>query len=128
MEKQTPGKVSTSVVENIGESTKTTESGKNMTERANRTDTETVGHAGTMHGNQEAQSKMLQTSSRPANEPVAIPEDAGTAKTTQMSIPRSGSKKLPGLTKMLESDTESLQLDATVSNEDSDDFDFSSDK
>nr|CAD7398460.1 unnamed protein product [Timema poppensis] len=38
------------------------------------------------------------------------------------------SKKLPDLTKMLESDSDSLQLDvnATLSNVDSDDFDFSS--
>ncbi|KAJ9577316.1 hypothetical protein L9F63_006155 [Diploptera punctata] len=38
------------------------------------------------------------------------------------------SKKLPDLQKVLESDSESLQLDATVSNAESDDFDFSSEK
>ena len=38
------------------------------------------------------------------------------------------SKKLPDLNKVLESDSESLQLDATVSNAESDDFDFSSEK
>ncbi|KAJ8895559.1 hypothetical protein PR048_000895 [Dryococelus australis] len=41
-----------------------------------------------------------------------------------------GPKKLPGLTRMLESDSDSLQLDANLatSNDESDDFDFSSEK
>lgn len=129
MVKQTPAKVASPVVENIGDRITSTESSKNLKELANRTDIETsevAGHEGTVHGNPEAQSKMPQTSSKSVNEPVAIPEEAHTVKTTQLSVPRPGSKKLPGLTKMLESDTESLQFDATMSNEDSDDFDFSS--
>jgi hypothetical protein len=131
MEKQIPVKVASSVVENISDSSTVTESVKNMKELAIRTDIETseiVGHEGTVHETSEAQSKMPQTSSKAENEPVAAPAESVTVKTTQPFVPRPGSKKLPGLTKMLESDTESLQLDATVSNEDSDDFDFSSDK
>ncbi|PSN52330.1 hypothetical protein C0J52_11420 [Blattella germanica] len=49
-------------------------------------------------------------------------------KTSQPTANRSVSKKLPDLNKMLESDSESLQLDATVSNAESDDFEFSSEK
>lgn len=124
-------KQAASAVENEYESTSSTESGKNMEKLANRTDikmSEGTGHGGTVYDNPEAQSKIPQTSSKPENEPVVIPKEADTTKIIQPSVPRSGSRKLPGLTKMLESDTESLQLDATISNEDSDDFDFSSDK
>lgn len=120
-------KQAASALENEYESTTSTESGKNIEKLANRTDikiTEGIGHGGTVYGNSEAQSKIPQTSSEPENDP----KEADTIKIMQPSVPRSGSRKLPGLTKMLESDTESLQLDATISNEDSDDFDFSSNK
>lgn len=124
-------KQAASAVENEYESTSSTESGKNMEKLANRTDikiSEGTGHGGTVYDNPEAQSKIPQTSSKPENDPIVIPKEADTIKVIQPSVPRSSSRKLPGLTKMLESDTESLQLDATISNEESDDFDFSSDK
>ncbi|KAJ4450558.1 hypothetical protein ANN_01985 [Periplaneta americana] len=54
--------------------------------------------------------------------------DTGREEAAPVAGKRQAVKKLPGLTKMLESDTESLQLDATVSNAESDDFEFSSDK
>jgi hypothetical protein len=120
-----------SAAASVCDSTSSTESSKNMDKLANRTDikiSEGIGHGGTVYENPEAQSKIPQTSSKPENEPVVTPKEADTVKIIQPSVPRSGSRKLPGLTKMLESDTESLQLDATISNEDSDDFDFSSDK
>jgi hypothetical protein len=113
------------------DSTLSTDSSKNMEKLANRTVlkiSEGTGHGGAVCDNPEAQSKIPQTSSKPENEPAVIPKEADTVKIIKPSVPRSGSRKLPGLTKMLESDTESLQLDATISNEDSDDFDFSSDK
>jgi hypothetical protein len=124
-------KQAASAVENEYESTSSRESGTNMEKLADRTDIkipEGTGHGGTVYDNPEAQSKIPQTSPKPENDPVVIPKEADTIKRIQPSVPRSGSRKLPGLTKMLESDTESLQLDATISNEDSDDFDFSSDK
>lgn len=120
-------KQAASPLENEYESTSSTDSGKNMEKLANRTDikiSEVTGHGETVYDNPEAQSKIPQTSSKPEDDP----KEADTIKIMQPSVPRSGSRKLPGLTKMLESDTESLQLDATISNEDSDDFDFSSGK
>lgn len=129
MTKQIPVKVTPSVAEVTDDCTTVTDSSRDMTELASRTDTaEVVGHEGSVRGSPDAQSKMPNTSSKPENEPVAVPVVPNIVKTSQPSVPRPGSKKLPGLTKMLESDTESLQLDATMSNEDSDDFDFSSDK
>jgi hypothetical protein len=124
-------KQAASAAVNEYDSTLSTESSKHMEKLANRTVikiSEGTGHGGTAYDNPEAQSKIPQTSSKPENEPAVIPKEADTVKIIQPSVPRSGSRKLPGLTKMLESDTESLQLDATISNEDSDDFDFSSDK
>jgi hypothetical protein len=118
--------MATPAVQDIGGSTTSTEGHKNVEELACRTDIKTpevTGHVGNMHGNPEAW-----LSSKPGRESVALPKEGDLLKAPQPSVPRAGSKKLPGLTKMLESDTESLQLDATVSNEDSDDFDFSSDK
>jgi hypothetical protein len=123
---QAPVKVAPPTVENIDGSTASTDSHKNVEQLACRTDirtSEVTGHPGNMHGNPEAQ-----ISSKPETESVALPKEGDPLKAPQPSVPRAGSKKLPGLTKMLESDTESLQLDATISNEDSDDFDFSSDK
>jgi len=117
--------VATPAVQDIGGSTTSTDGHKNEEELACRTDIRTpevTGHEGNMHGNPEAR-----LSSKSERESVALPK-GDSLKAPQLSVPRAGSKKLPGLTKMLESDTESLQLDATVSNEDSDDFDFSSDK
>jgi hypothetical protein len=119
-----------SAVENDYDSSSSTGSNKNMEKLVNRTDikiAEATEHGGTVYDNPEAQSSVAQNSPKPENEPV-IPKAGDTVKILQSSVPRLGSRKLPGLTKMLESDTESLQLDATVSNEDSDDFDFSSDK
>jgi hypothetical protein len=115
----------------IDDSSLSTERDKNVEKMANTTDiklAEAIGHGVTVYDNPEAQSNIPQKSSKPENEPVVMPKAGDTIKIIQPSVPRSGSRKLPGLTKMLESDTESLQLDATVSNEDSDDFDFSSDK
>jgi hypothetical protein len=116
---QAPVTVAAPAVEDIDGSTASTEGHKNVEELACRTDIRTpeaTGHQGNMHGNPK-----VQLSSEPER-------DGEPLKAAQSSVPRAGSKKLPGLTKMLESDTESLQLDATISNEDSDDFDFSSDK
>jgi hypothetical protein len=113
-------------VKDIDGSTTSTDGHKNVEELACRTDIRTpevTGHEGNMHGNPEAQ-----LSSKPERESVAVPKEGDLQKAPQPSVPRAASKKLPGLTKMLESDTESLQLDATISNEESDDFDFSSDK
>jgi len=118
--------VATPAVQDIGGSSTSTDGHKNEEELACRPDIRTpevTGHEGNMHGNREAR-----LSSKPERESVALPKEGDSLKAPQLSVPRAGSKKLPGLTKMLESDTESLQLDATVSNEDSDDFDFSSDK
>jgi hypothetical protein len=126
MTDQAPVKVASPTVENIDCSTKSTDGHKNVDSVAYTTDirtSEVTGHQGNMHGNPEAQ-----ISSKPQTDSVALPKEGDPLKAPQPSVPRAGSKKLPGLTKMLESDTESLQLDATVSNEDSDDFDFSSDK
>jgi hypothetical protein len=120
-----------SAVENDYDSTSSTGNNKNMEKLVNRTDikiAEATGHGGTVYDNPEAQSNIPQNLPKPENEPVVIPKAGEAVKIIQPSVPRSSSRKLPGLTKMLESDTESLQLDATVSNEDSDDFDFSSDK
>jgi hypothetical protein len=126
MAKQTP-----SAVETVYDNTLSTEGSKNIEKFANRTDikiSEVTEHGGTVYDNSDAQHKISQKSSKPENEPAQRPKEGDTIKIIQPSVPRSGSRKLPGLTKMLESDTESLQLDAIVSNEDSDDFDFSSDK
>lgn len=130
MAKQIPVEVARSTVENTY-STTGTEGSRSMEELANGTNTKTsevVGNEGTLFGNLETQSKIPQTLFKAENESVGTLKEEDTVKTTQLSVARPGSRKLPGLTKMLESDTESLQLDATVSNEDSDDFDFSSDK
>ena len=119
---QAPVTMATPAVQDIGGNTTSTEGHKNVEKLACRTDIRTpevTGH----EGNPKAQ-----LSSKPERESVALPKEGDSLKAPQPSVPRAGSKKLPGLTKMLESDTESLQLDATVSNEDSDDFDFSSDK
>ena len=126
MPDQAPVTVAAPAVPDIGGSTTSTEGHKNVEELVCRTDIRTpevTGHEGNMHGNPEAR-----LSSQPERESVALPKEEDPLKAPQPYVPRAGSKKLPGLTKMLESDTESLQLDATVSNEDSDDFDFSSDK
>ena len=123
---QAPVTVAAPEVQDIGGSTTSTDGHKNVEELACRTDIrkpKVTGHEGNMHGNPEAR-----LSSKPETESVALPKEGDPLKAPQPYVPRAGSKKLPGLTKMLESDTESLQLDATVSNEDSDDFDFSSDK
>jgi hypothetical protein len=118
---QVPVSVATPAVQDIGGSTTSTEGHKNVEELVCRTDIRTPEVTGN-EGNPEAW-----LSSKPERESVALPK-GDPLKAPQPSVPRAGSKKLPGLTKMLESDTESLQLDAAVSNEDSDDFDFSSDK
>lgn len=123
---QAPVTVAAPAVQDIGGSTTSTEGHKSVEELVCKTDIRTpevMGNEGNMHGNPEAW-----LSSKPERELVALPKEGDPLKAPQPSIPRAGSKKLPGLTKMLESDTESLQLDAAVSNEDSDDFDFSSDK
>lgn len=123
---EAPVEVAPPAVENIDSSITRPDCHRNVDEVACRTDiktSEVTGQEANSHGTPEAH-----TLSMPEIQSVALQKEGDLLQVPQTSVPRAGSRKLPGLTKMLESDTESLQLDATIPNEDSDDFDFSSDQ